>query len=260
MMTAPMEIRSIVSVVSATMAGGSVLPIYQALGYVEAIEEFGRSFPSDHALYPVGVAYMHFLNGEFAPALAQLEPVLDEAATPFQMVYPLLVRSAIQVGEYDMAYDYLVRSAPAIVADTTLTIDRISIGAVIMLAFLEQKRGNHTKANRLLERAGEAIRDMPRSGLWGHGVKDVQILALQGRPEAALDALRDAIDDGFVSLIPFELWRIDQDPLLESLRIDPRFESMIDELEERMDAFRRSIEQARETGNWQTLRDRARTI
>jgi TolB-like protein/Tfp pilus assembly protein PilF len=242
------------------MAGGSVLPVYQALGYVEAIEEFTRSFPSDHALYPIGVAYVHFLNGEFAPTLAKLEPMLDQTATPFQMAYPLLVRAAIQVGEYEKAYDYLVRSSPAIVADTTLTIDRISIGAVIMLAFLEQKLGNQAKASRLLERADEAIRGMPRMGLWGHGIKDVQILALQGRPEAALDAFRDAIDDGFVSLVPFELWSIDQDPLLDTLRNDPRFESMINELEERMDALRLSLEHARETDDWQALRDRARTI
>ena len=242
------------------MAGGGVLPIYQALGYVEAIDEFTRSFPRDHALYPIGVAYVSFLNGEYGPTLAALEPVLQETSTPFKIIYPLLVRSAVKVGEYDKAYDFLLRSSPAIAADTTLTIDRVSIGAVVMLAFLEQKRGNDAKANRLLERAGEAVRGMPRNGIWGHGLKDVQILALQDRPEAALDALRDAIDEGFVSLVPFEQWSIDQDPLLDSLRNNPRYESMRIELEERMESLRRSIEHARETGDWQALRDRVRKI
>jgi TolB-like protein/Tfp pilus assembly protein PilF len=242
------------------LAGGGLLPIYQALGYVEAIEEFTSTFPADHALYPIGVAYVQFLSGEYAESLDSLEPVLQQTSSPFAGIYPLLVRSSIKVGDYDRAYEYLRRAAPATVADTTLTIDRISIGGVIMLAFLEQKRGNDSKADRLLERAAQAIQGMPRSGLWGHGVKDVQILALQGRTEAALDALRDALDEGFVALEPFELWSIDEDPLLDTLRSNPRYEIMRLELEERMESLRENIEHARETDDWQSLRDRARSI
>lgn len=241
------------------LSGGSVLPIYQALGYIEVINDFAANFPSDHPLYPIGMGYIHFLNEEYEQALGVLEPVIEESEVPFPMIYPVLVRSAILLGDYDRAYEYLLQAAPALSADARPTIDRFSIGAVVLLAFLEQQRGNHDVANRWLERAHEAIQDIPRGGLKGHGIKDVQILALQDRPEAALDALRTAIDEGFVSLVPYELWSIDQDPMIDNLRNHPRYESMRLELEERMETMRRSIEDARASGDWQSLRDKTQS-
>jgi len=185
---------------------------------------------------------------------------MQESAAPFEMLYPVLIRSVVLLGDYDRAYEYLLIASPALSADAITNIDRASIGAVVLLAFLEQQRGNENVASRWLARAHEAIQDMPRSGMKGHGIKDVQILALQGRPEAALDALRDAIDQGFVSLVPYELWSIDQDPTIDSLRTHPRYESMRLELEERMDTMRQSIENAHASGDWQTLRDKALSI
>jgi len=239
------------------LSGGSVLPIYQALGYLDIITEFANTFPPDHPLYPVGMGYIHFLNEEYEQAINILEPVMEESEAPFKMVYPVLVRSAVLLGDHDRAYEYLLRSSPALGADALTTIDRVSIGAVVLLAFLEQQRGNGDVANRWLARAHEAIQDMPRSGMKGHGIKDVQILALQGRPEAALDALRDAIDQGFASLVPYELWSIDQDPTIDSLRSHPRYESMRLEIGKRMESMRQSIEDARASGDWQSLRNKA---
>ena len=77
-----------------------------------------------------------------------------------------------------------------------------------------------------------------------------------GRKAAALDALRDAIDAGFVSLYPFDFWSIDKDPLVDSLRGDPRYENMRAELGEKLDFQRRNVELADATGNWQPLLDK----
>ena len=56
------------------------------------------------------------------------------------------------------------------------------------------------------------------------------------------------------------MWSIDEDPLLDTLRSNPRYEIMRLELEERMESLRENIERARETDDWQSLRDRSRSI
>ena len=73
-------------------------------------------------------------------------------------------------------------------------------------------------------------------------------------------ALSEAVDEGFVSNAPFEMWSIDQDPLLDSLRNDPRYERLRLVMEEALQRIQRSIEQARSSGDWQSLRDQALTI
>jgi len=97
------------------------------------------------------------------------------------------------------------------------------------------------------------VRQMPRIGIGGHGISDVHILAIQGRRDAALDALRDAIDEGFVSLLSYDYWTVDQDPMIDNLREDARFEVMKLELEQRIDSMRENVERAEELDDWSEL-------
>ena len=241
------------------MAGGSILPIYDELGYIDLIDQFIGQFPEDHPLIPVGTGYLHFLNEEYALAIEILDPEVEDAAWPIEMVFPMLVRAAVMLGNYDQAYDYLLTGFPSLAADRRVVIDRKTLGAAIMMAYLEQKRGNREVADRLLESALPVAREVPRVGMRGEGIKDVQILALQGRVNAALDALREAIDEGYVTHAPFEIWGIDQDPLLDNLRQDPRYERMRLEMEDALDRIRQSIEAAHASGDWQSLRDKVLT-
>ncbi len=246
------------SMSSDPIAGASSVSIYQAFGDTNKVRNFVTALPQDHPLYPIGASYLQFMDEDYAAALATLESIADKTASRFNFIYPMMVRSAVLLDDYDRAYFLLLEGSPAMAADTVTNVDRFNLDAAIMLAYIEQKRNRPARATKLLELALPVTRDLPRVGISGHGIKDVEILALMGRKAAALDALRDAIDAGFVSLQSFDVWGIDGDPLVDGIRGDPRYESMRAELGQKLDHLRRNIEMADATGNWQPLLDKVR--
>jgi len=82
----------------------------------------------------------------------------------------------------------------------------------------------------------------------------VQILALQGKTLAALAAFRDAIDEGFRGTVASNLWPLALDPYLDSLRGQPAFEVMVNELDDAVEKMRQRTLQAEQNGNWDELR------
>ena len=246
------------SMSSDPIAGASSVSIYQAFGDTNKVRNFVTTLPQDHPLYPIGASYLQFMDEDYAAALATLESIADKTASGFNFIYPMMVRSAVLLDDYDRAYFLLLEGSPAMAADTVTNVDRFNLDAAILLAYIEQKRNRPALATKLLELALPVTRDLPHVGISGHGIKDVEILALMGRKAAALDALRDAIDAGFVSLQSFDVWGIDGDPLIDSIRGDPRYESMRAELGQKLDHLRRNVEMADATGNWQPLLDKVR--
>jgi len=84
--------------------------------------------------------------------------------------------------------------------------------------------GEQGRADDILQQSLELIQTAPRLGVNGYFVTDVHIYALQNQPERALDALQQAIDEGWRLLTWFYL---EIDPNVDSLRELPRFtESM----------------------------------
>ena len=167
----------------------------------EEVLELARDFPRDKCmrdtLYPLAVAQ---LRNQLL-----LEGRSDEAVALYRERFPRLFEPEspnIAPGNYRAAID---------------------------LALAMQESGEPQAADRLLEAAAAFIESRPRLGLGsGYGISDVQILALQGEPEAALSALESAISAGWRSLWWYYLL---QDPNLESLRENPAFERAIREIE-----------------------------
>jgi hypothetical protein len=91
-------------------------------------------------------------------------------------------------------------------------------------------------------------------GLTGHGIRDVQILALQGNTRAALAALRDAIDEGFRGTVSSNGWPLVVDPYLNSLRGQPAFEVMVDELDDAVTTMQQRVADTEQSGDWAALR------
>jgi hypothetical protein len=166
--------------------------------------------------------------------------------------------SALMLENYDVAQDYLIRANPLLASDTNVSVDRRNVQAAILLAYILKQTGKDKRSGELLAQADAVVQQMPRIGVGGHGISDVHILAIQGRRDAALDALRDAIDEGFVSLISYDFWTLDQDPLIDSLRDDARFKVMQLELEQRIELMRENVERAEELGDWSELLGRTR--
>ena len=94
--------------------------------------------------------------------------------------------------------------------------------------------------------------------MMGSGIRDAQIFALQGDEEAALAALREAVDAGFRSSLSFDAWTLAWDPYLEAIREHPAFHALVAEIDADIAIMRQRVEQAEASGNWDRLLDVAR--
>lgn len=241
------------------MAGGNLIAIYQEFGSDDALGAFLKRFPEDHPLYPLGKSYWHYISREYDDALEELQGLEDIASLPKDPFMGLVVGATVMTGEYDLAYDYLSQANPSLTADTELVVDRKNLYAAVMLAFIEQKRGRMNEAKKLLDQAEIAVETVPRLGMRGHGIKDVQILTMQGRPNMAIERLNEAVDAGFLTSQAFDAWPFDVDPIIEPLRADPRFAEIEQRMQERVEIMRRNVKEAEASGDWSPLLARAET-
>ena len=110
--------------------------------------------------------------------------------------------------------------------------------------------GKERRAELLLDLSLEYIRTIPRLGLDGYWIADVQIYALQGKPKKALAALREAIDDGWRTLWWYYLER---DPNLKSLRDDAEFQLMLEEIRTDMAAQLARVREMQRNGELKSI-------
>jgi len=112
--------------------------------------------------------------------------------------------------------------------------------AAIDLYLVLSPIGEHELADALLEGALEMVADLPRMSSGGYGWADVEIYALQGRTDSALEAMRRAIDEGLRG----SWWELPMNLNLQSLWDEPEFKSMLTEIEADMTSKRKAIQAA----------------
>jgi TolB-like protein/tetratricopeptide (TPR) repeat protein len=152
----------------------------------------------------------------------------------------------IAAGRFGVARSRYARIFRELTEPEKPKVDASNYRAAIDLALILIHLGEQERADDLLEGSLKAIESISRLGTEGHWIADVQIFALQQRPQKALDALRLAIDEGWRVLVWFYL---DHDPNLDSIRDEPEFERLYAQLRtdfaeqaERVDDLRASGE------------------
>ena len=175
---------------------------------------------------------LYLSRGEVARSLEFANQTIESEA---DATYTLanLRNNDLRAGRHAEARDRYERGYPALLNEDEPAIDGGNYEAAIDLALVLFKTGEQERADSLLERSLAYVQTIPRLGIDGYGVADVLIYALQGKPEAALAALRQAIDQGWRSNWWFYL---QHDPNLESISSRPEFQTMVEEIKADMAA------------------------
>ena len=196
---------------------------------------------------------MTFADGDYRAAIEAFEALELAPDDELKYAYPMLSVSWLKLRDYARARDYLIRSNPLLASDTAASVDRRNLRSAVLLAFIFRQMGDDRRAERLLTEAERVVARMPRMGISGYGISDVKILIVQGRRDAAMLALRNAIDDGFVSTMAHQMWTLDQDPVIDEVRKDDRFKVMKQEIDKKIEAMRENVQRAEATGDWSEL-------
>jgi TolB-like protein/Tfp pilus assembly protein PilF len=182
----------------------------------------------------VGMALLHTYRGEDEQALeyanraAQIFP-LDVGDPEYHQAALSLVRNAkLKAGRAAEARTLYQTHYPRLLNDDGAAINRNNVISAINLALVLTRTGEQDRADDLLDRSPAIVQGTHWFGLYpGSGILDVQVYALQNKSDAALAALRQAIDKGWRM---FWWYHAEHDPNLDSIRDEPEFQAMMDEI------------------------------
>lgn len=236
------------------LGGAFMVASYVEFGDYDEARKLIADIPADHPMYALRPGIAHIFDGDFSSAAAAFEEIVASSDNPRQFLFNLIAGCAMLAGDYDKAREYTERRHPDFTADASPQIDIFSVGDVISYAFILQNQGEKKRASSLLAAALPVVRSLPRVGLVGHGIRDVQILALQGNSSEALAAMQEAIDEGFRGSTFTNGWPLSIDPYLESIRDRAEFQAMVAEIDDAVLVMQERLILARDSGNWDDLR------
>lgn len=241
-----------------SIAGDMQLSIFADLGDFDRVTAILDTYSETSAFHPAVAAFKAYLDEDFAEASRLFAELAEVNTIPGKFANNLASDTALLAGDFNTAKDYALRVDPILAGDTATRINRVNARNAVKLAFIEQREGRGRAATELLLQTLDVIRDLPRLGTYGYGIRDVQIYALLGRKEDALTAFREALDAGFRGSLMFDGWPLYLDPYLDSIRNDPRFVAMLDELEGDLEVMRGRLYRAEAADDYGSLRAMAR--
>ena len=211
--------------------------VYASLGNLEEARikrDKALALGPNEAL-PVAVnVYFHTVNGEWDEAVAAARAALAGGAVNRWNSHNFLLRvmrdEALATGNLDEALAWYQRLTPELFeAEPQVSPQNISRAAD--LALLLQRAGEPQQAEAVLKRVVAVYDTYYTRGAANYplGIAKVDALALLGREEEALAAMRQLIDDGWRMLWR---WSTVFNPNHESLRGNPEYDSMLAEIEQ----------------------------
>ena len=180
----------------------------------------------DHVTVHVIASFLELFTGNEARALEHARRTLQIDPT-YAGALMLLRNDDLGRGDPATARARYAAAFPALLAESTPTIDGANADAALDLALVLMRTGENTRAEELLAGIERFIAPMPRMNVDGFGIADAQVHAIRGDGGKAITALRTAVSEGWRSD-----WRYyrDHDPAFESLRKDPQFAAIFREI------------------------------
>jgi TolB-like protein/tetratricopeptide (TPR) repeat protein len=236
------------------MSGAPMAVAYIEFGEFDKIMDIFSGMTPAHPMALYGQVALKVFQSDYVGAAEIMEDAIEGVERPRPFQFSLISTFAMFAGEFDKAREYAELANPEFAADADPEADAFNSSNLVAYAFILQNLGENQRANRLLDETLSTVRTLPRVGLAGHGIRDVQILALQGKSFEALAAFRDAIDEGFRGSVASNGWPLLIDPYLDSLRDQPAFQAMVGELDDAVAEMQQRVSDAEQSGNWDELR------
>ncbi|MGI9428777.1 MAG: hypothetical protein ACR2NM_08975, partial [Bythopirellula sp.] len=161
--------------------------------------------------------------------------------------------AAALIGDYPKSLDYALQLNPDL-PDPDFKVTRANAHNALKYAYLLlQEEADSARAATLLDEVLSVVEATPRLGVAGHGCRDIQALALQGKTGEALARLRQAFDEGFRGSSNYDNWSLGEDPYLESIREADEFRAVQADIQAAVDVMQRRVQLARENGDVETI-------
>jgi TolB-like protein/DNA-binding winged helix-turn-helix (wHTH) protein/Flp pilus assembly protein TadD len=190
------------------------------------------------------LSLLHLYRGDEVAAVNQARKVL--AASPHDWWSLSRLRNhELSAGRYAEARALYEEIHPELLSDDDPQVGRTNWVPAIDLALVLFNTGEKERADLLLEKSLLHIQNQSRFGNNGYRLMDVEIFALQGEKQKALSTLRQAIDDDWRR---YWWYSFEHEPNLGSLRGEPEFQAMKEEIQADMAAQLAQVQEMEQAG------------
>ncbi len=202
---------------------------------IACFEELVAAFPE----YSDGKYWLAAMRGDNAAAV-QIVGATVEADPKRWYTTNQLGEQLARTGEWQRITE-LFQDLYSDLYDDEPEVTDFSIWPARILAQAMIETGRQEQADRLLDTMLETVTRSRKlqAGGWRSGIEDVQVYSLQGKTEEALAALEEAVDSGWM-FYAFTIW---DDPSLDALRDDPRFDELMDRMRDNLAEQRQWFEE-----------------